>query len=149
MKKPFAAPAVLAALATACTLFTAVPASASTSPAGQVCRYAPIHADGEWIYECIQGDSGNGLQAGAYTANGTNNTTINLCVQIVNAVTGATAGNPSCATVSGENSGSASPFTPQLHLPDGQYVAHAYFTTPTYFDGGESGRMAINSTNPQ
>ncbi|SEL75501.1 hypothetical protein [Streptacidiphilus jiangxiensis] len=130
----------LAALATAGGLAVAAPASAATS--ANICRSGSVPNDGEYVLPCIYGNGGKSIY-GLADISGSNHTSVNLCVDIINASTGAVVpGTATCAYVSdAANGGSVT--TSWVSPGYGTYVSHAWFTSPTYYDGGESGRLSI------
>ncbi|MEY9875942.1 hypothetical protein ABH931_005449 [Streptacidiphilus sp. MAP12-33] len=130
----------LAGLATAGGLATATTANAATS--SNICRSGSVPNDGESVLPCIYGNGAKSIY-GLAVISGTNHTSVNLCVDIINAATGAVvSGTPTCTYVSdAANGGSVS--TSWVAPGYGTYVSHAWFTSPTYYDGGESGRLSI------
>lgn len=118
-------------LAAAAGLATAGSASASTSVGG--CR-APLPADGLSIQTCVGGNGGNGVQSGAFTS-GSNNTDITLCAEVVDSNQNVVNGSRNCAVVWGPN---GAVYSNWVSVGTGTYYGVSYFTSPTYWYGGES-----------
>ncbi|GAA2787734.1 hypothetical protein GCM10010441_11010 [Kitasatospora paracochleata] len=138
MKLRLAASSAVIALVATAGLFSAGTASANTT--GRVCRNPDVSADGLNVHTCISGDGGRTLTATADTSGG-NNTTINLCVKVVDGSQHDVPGSENCAWgVNGPHGHvSSNPVT----VPYGTYYAVSYFTSPTYWYGGESRPISV------
>jgi hypothetical protein len=131
----------VAALATVGGVIAAAPADAATS--SNICRSGSVPNDGEYVLPCIYGNGAKSIY-GLADISGSNHTSVNLCVDIINASTGAVVpGTATCAYVPDAASG-GSVTTNWVSPGYGTYVSHAWFTSPTYYDGGESGRISIS-----
>ncbi|MBF9071365.1 hypothetical protein [Streptacidiphilus fuscans] len=137
MKKRLAALLAVLTLALSASLFASGTASATD---GRFCR-SPISADGLQVETCVSHDEDPGTWGEVHTW-GTNNTSINLCVELVDANQNLVPNSRSCSVQQGNGLGFGDggfQETPEMwNLPSGTYYAIAYFTSPTYWYGGES-----------
>lgn len=134
LNKRSAALLVLPALAA--SLLTVGTASAGTADGGgggRACR-APHPADGLSVGTCID-YSDDGHFDGEVITSGSNSTMINLCVELVDVHQNLVPGTHTCRLQPGP---SGRVKTPVVHVGPGTYYAQSYFTSPTYFYGGES-----------
>lgn len=131
--------AVLAAVA---CVATAVPASATTYPPSGyfLCRKPDVSADGLNVHTCIQGDGHATLQSVVDTS-GSNNTSINLCAEIVDQQQHVVAGSQRCQVVPGP---SGTVWSYPVTLGPGTYYGVSFFTSPTYFYGGETPAASVS-----
>jgi hypothetical protein len=144
LKKRLTGTAAAAALVVAGLIGAASPAAAGVSLEGNGCRYAPVHADGLYVLPCLV-VTGPFSMAGQVTISGSNQTYVTLCEQLLGV-------NPDGSTFihSGVNCKTAWGPGDTLYIDWGSlqwdtYVIHAWFTSPTYWDGGESARGRIFS----
>lgn len=117
----------------ATSLFGATSAHATDANA---CRHPDVAADGLYVHTCINWVLYDGHSVwGTANTYGTNNTSINLCVQILDDNLNVIPNSTACKVVSGP---SGSVTGPRVSVGYGFYYAQSYFTSPTYFYGGMS-----------
>jgi hypothetical protein len=135
VKKRFAALLVVPALVLGASLLAVDTASATTAGAGggAVCR-SPKPADGLEVSTCATWTDARTAYGNVKTS-GSNNTLINLCVELVDANQNLVPGSRDCQIQPG-SVGAVS--TPTMSLAPGTYYSVSYFTSPTYWYGGES-----------
>lgn len=137
--------ALVTATTLAGTFAVAAPAQATVTVDGNGCRYAPVYADGTYVLPCIT-DTGHGGYGvgGTVTTHGTNHTQIWLCMQLLIVWSNGTSpsSDPKCVLQWADN-GSVSADYGDVQF--GDYVIHAWFTSPTYFDGGESKYASVGA----
>ncbi|HJP74265.1 MAG TPA: hypothetical protein VJ914_08355 [Pseudonocardiaceae bacterium] len=142
LKKRSAALLVVPALALGASLLAGGVAAASTPDGGgggHGCR-APLPADGLSVVTCVDwADSGSAV--GTVTTSGSNNTTINLCVEVVDANQNLVPGSRNCQPQPGP---SGFVQTPNVSLRAGTYYVVSYFTSPTYWYGGETQPFSVS-----
>jgi hypothetical protein len=136
LTKRLAALLVVLTAALAASVLAAGTASAAT---GGGCRKPPVTADSLTVSTCVTA-TGPSTAYGNVRTSGTNNTLINLCVELVDANQSLVPGSRDCQTVPGAD-GAVS--TPTMSLGSGTYYAVSYFTSPTYWYGGESPALHI------
>jgi hypothetical protein len=129
LKKRLAALLVVPTLALAASVLAAGTASAAT---GGGCRLE--NKDGLTISTCATA-TGPSTAYGSVRTSGTNRTLIDLCVELVDVNQNLVAGSRDCQIVSGAD---GQVTTPTMTLGPGTYYAVSYFTSPTYWYGGES-----------
>ena len=132
---------VVPALALGAGLFAVGTAAASPAGAGggEVCR-DPLYAAGMKIQTCGKfGDGGYAI--GTVTTTGSNNTQIDLCVELVDANQNLVPGSRNCQIQQG-SAGHVE--TPTMYPPAGIYYAVSYFTSPTYWYGGETPAFPVS-----
>jgi hypothetical protein len=135
LKKRFAALLVVPALTLGAGLFAAGTAAASTASPASGCRNPPVYADGLTVSTCIT-QTGPSSAYGNVRTSGSNNTLINLCVELVDGNQNLVPNSRDCQTQPGSD---GSVLTPTMYnLAPGTYYAVSYFTSPTYWYGGES-----------
>lgn len=133
MTKRSAAFLAVPALVLGASLFAAGTASATDNGTGG-CRKPPEYKDGLTISTCIT-RTGPGTAYGNVRTTGTNRSTINLCVWLVDVNQNTVPGSRDCRIVAGAD---GSVLTPTMSLAPGRYYAVSSFTSPTYYYGGES-----------
>jgi hypothetical protein len=136
LRKYLAALLVVPTVALAASVLAVGTASAAT---GGGCRKPPVNEDGLTISTCATA-TGPSTAYGNVKTSGTNRTLINLCVELVDANQSLVPGSRDCQIVSGAD-GAVS--TPTMTLGPGTYYAVSYFTSPTYWYGGESPALYI------
>lgn len=129
--------------ATTLTALVGLTAPANAGVEGGGCR-EPIHVDGTYVQPCIK--PGPDRRSVTMTVNtwGSNHTRINLCMELLEVwgnITGPTT-DPYCEVVWADSS---SVMQNIEWVSDGYFVTHAWFTSPTYYDGGESPRAHVYS----
>ena len=132
----------VAVLAAVVGVAMAAPASATTwpPPGYFLCRTPDVQADGLTVHTCIQGDGGTTLQAVADTW-GNNNTSITLCAEVVDANQNAVPGSRNCQVAWGP---SGTVWSNPVSVGPGTYYGVSYFTSPTYYYGGETPRASVS-----
>ncbi|MFF7129214.1 hypothetical protein [Streptomyces sp. NPDC008240] len=111
-------------------------AGAHAATTDYACRGSDVYADGLYVHTCINWYMGQSNPVrGTASTHGSNNTSITLCVHLLNQNLQEVAGSKRCSTVSG-----SSGFVqgPSVNQPcDGtNYYAESWFTSPTYYYGG-------------
>ena len=142
VKKRLAALLVLPTLALGVSLIAAGPAAAAPAGAGggSVCR-DPNPLDGLTVTTCAKWSDDDGSAFGTVTTTGSNNTSIDLCVELVDANQHLVPGSRNCQVQQGP-AGSVQGFT--VYPAPGLYYAVSYFTSPTYWYGGESPAFRVS-----
>ena len=142
MKKRFAALLVVPALALGAGLLAVGTAAASTGDGGgggSVCR-APKPADGLSVTTCAEwADTRSAF--GKVSTSGSNNTSIDLCVELVDANQNLVPNSRNCQIQPGP---AGYVQTPTLILAPGVYYVVSYFTSPVYWYGGETPGFPIS-----
>ncbi|WP_330294357.1 hypothetical protein [Streptomyces sp. NBC_00503] len=121
-------------LAAASLIGTASGAHAAT--VDYACRTPDVYADGLYVHTCINWYMGQSNPTwGTVSTHGGNNTSITLCVHLLNQNLAEVGGSKKCSTVWGP---SGSVQGPPVNQPcDGtKYYAESWFTSPTYYYGG-------------
>lgn len=136
LNKRLAALLAVPTVALAASVLAVDTASAAT---GGGCRKPPVTEDSITISTCITA-VGPSAAYGNVKTSGTNRTQIDLCVELVDANQSLVPGSRDCKIVSAAD-GAAS--TPTMSLGAGTYYAVSYFTSPTYWYGGESPALYI------
>jgi hypothetical protein len=132
------AASLVPALVLGASLFAVGNANADAPNGG--CRKPPVSADSLLVSTCIT-RTGPGSAYGSVKTTGTNNTLIDLCVEIVDVNQNLVGNSRDCQIQHGEV---GQVTTPTLDLAPGTYYAQSYFTTPTYWYGGESPALVIS-----
>ena len=132
----------LAVLTAVAGLAMAAPASATTFPPPGyfLCRTSDVYADGLYVHTCITGDGGNTLRAVASTR-GSNNTSITLCAEVVDVYQNVVPGSRHCAVVPGPT---GTVWSNPVGVRAGVYYGVSYFTSPTYYYGGETPQASVS-----
>ncbi|MEY9969272.1 hypothetical protein ABIA33_007360 [Streptacidiphilus sp. MAP12-16] len=135
MKKlRLAASAAALAMAAATSLVTAD--SASAANVVTACRTPDLAADGLYVHTCINTPQYDGHHVWATVSTyGGNNTSINLCVEVLDTNQNVVPGSLACKVVWGPSGSVASP---TVTVGDGFVNAQSFFTSPTYWYGGMS-----------
>jgi hypothetical protein len=108
--------------------------TANASADSATCRVPDVHADGLTVHTCADWYDGSHITGTVHTS-GTNRTIINLCIEIVDANQNLVPGSRDCQPVAGAD---GTVTTPPVSPAPGTYYAVSYFTSPTYWYGGES-----------
>ncbi|MEY9875561.1 hypothetical protein ABH931_005065 [Streptacidiphilus sp. MAP12-33] len=126
-----------AALALVAGISVGAAGTASAAQTGGGCVYHD--KDGFSVRTCIDGDGAGGIWADVQTY-GSNNTSINMCVEIVDSNQNLVPGSRNCQIVNGSSSDTG---TNIVFPGSGTYYGVSYFTSPTYWYGGESPSISI------
>jgi hypothetical protein len=132
----------VAVLAAAAGVTMAVPASATTYPPPGyfLCGAQNVYADGLNVHTCVRGDGGSTLQSVVATT-GSNDTKITLCAEIVDARQSVVPASRNCAFVQGA---SGTVRSNPVSLSPGTYYGMSYFTSPSFFYGGETSPASVS-----
>ncbi|WP_145883914.1 hypothetical protein [Streptomyces sp. BK340] len=111
-------------------------AGAHAATTDYACRGSDVHADGLYVHTCINWYMGQSNPVrGTASTHGSNNTSITLCVHLLNQNLQEVAGSKRCSTVSG-SSGFVQGTSVNQPCDGTNYYAESWFTSPTYYYGG-------------
>ena len=121
--------------------------TAHAAGVGQVCRQWDVSADGLSVHVCLEWDEVGGYPNplwGHAETYGTNNTTINLCVRVLDQNLNEIPGSRGCRVVWGPSGSMDGPavYVPPCRPGGTKYYAEAWFTSPTFYYGGMTGALA-------
>jgi hypothetical protein len=141
LTKRFAALLAVPALALGACLFAVGTAAAGTAGAGggSVCR-DPLPADSLSVHTCAKWDDTRSA-FGTVSTSGSNNTSIDLCVELVDANQNLVPGSRNCQIQPGP-SGYVEGHS--VTVAPGIYYAVSYFTSPAYWYGGETPAFPVS-----
>lgn len=142
MKKRLAALLVVPAIVLGASLVAVGTANADGGGGGggSVCR-PPEIKDGLSIHTCAKWSDDQHTAHGEVTTTGSNNTDIELCVELVDVNQNLVPGSRGCSIQPGSHGFLAGPI---VSPPPGTYYAVSYFTSPTYFYGGETPAFSLS-----
>ncbi|MER5549959.1 hypothetical protein ABT072_48135 [Streptomyces sp. NPDC002589] len=127
----------VAALALVTGISIGAAGTASADQSGGGCRY--LSADGLQVRTCVDGDGAGGIWTEVQTT-GSNNTSINLCAEVVDSNQNVVPGSLNCSVVWGASS---DVFSNTVFPNSGTYYGVSFFTSPTYWYGGETPPISI------
>lgn len=142
MKLRLAASALTLAMAASTSVLTASNASAANIVTA--CRTPDLYADGLYVHTCINTPQYDGHNVwGTVKTYGSNNTSINLCVEVLDENLNVIPGSLTCKVVQGPSGTVVT--TPVVWQGTHGVFAQSFFTSPTYYYGGMSEGICVDN----